>query len=157
MTREELLKYIAPCALMCYTCSAYEKGAICTLSRQLHHYLEGMADFYDKNRQDQIATYKAFNSQLTEYMQGDCCGCRDKRHCKCSIEGCFILECTLKQGVDYCGQCNAFPCDKVKDLFEETVYNQWLQGGMVIKESGIEAYWQQNKDKPHYALYKKEK
>ena len=42
MNREEILKRVAPCSLMCHTCAAYEYGVICNSSRQLLKYIEGI-------------------------------------------------------------------------------------------------------------------
>lgn len=45
MKNVDLLNAVAPCSLICFTCSAYSEGVICNLSTQLHNYLEGYADF----------------------------------------------------------------------------------------------------------------
>lgn len=55
------------------------------------------------------------------YSEADCQGCRSKKHNRCSIEGCFLLECTKSHNVDFCGECEDFPCQKVHKLFEEKV------------------------------------
>ena len=58
-------------------------------------------------------------------------------------------------GVDFCGECNEFPCKKTQGLFEETVYQQWLEGNQQIREYGIEEFWKNNSENPHYKPYKK--
>ncbi|HBB28242.1 MAG TPA: hypothetical protein DC000_03155 [Clostridiales bacterium] len=35
VTMEDLLKYVAPCSLLCYTCPAYKDGAISKLVNAL--------------------------------------------------------------------------------------------------------------------------
>lgn len=154
MNRQELLDKIAPCSLMCYTCSAFERGIICGLSKELLNYTEGMHEFFEKHQAPNLEQFEAFNNELKNYSAGLCSGCRNREHHGCSIQGCFILECTKSQNVDYCGECKAFPCDKVKNLFEQEVYNLWLLGNQEIKEKGIECFWEENKCKSHYKQYK---
>ena len=88
------------------------------------------------------------------YSEADCHGCRSKNHNGCSIEGCFLLECTKSHNVDFCGECEEFPCQKVHKLFEETVYKQWLEGNQQIRDYGIEYFWDKNSENPHYRPYK---
>lgn len=154
MEREELLKRIAPCSLMCHTCSGYEDGVICKKSRELLHSLREIKEFYQKHLPDKAEIYSSFEGVLAEFGNGKCGGCRDAEHNTCSIEGCFILECTREKGIDFCGECKEFPCEKTKPLFEDEVYKQWLNGGTLIKEKGIVEFWSENCEKPHYDAYK---
>lgn len=59
-----------------------------------------------------------------------------------------------EHGVDFCGQCNEFPCGKTTELFEEEVYDQWLNGSRQIHDNGIESFWEENCGNPHYRAYK---
>lgn len=153
--RSELIKMVAPCSLMCYTCSGYCNGAIAKLSHKLIKQLDGIEDFYRKNIPDKVEGYKKLEHELTHYACAKCNGCRSSEHNGCSIKGCFILECTKSHGVDFCGECESFPCDKVKSLFDCTVYNQWLDGNEQIQSYGIELYYENNHRKSHYSAYKK--
>ena len=155
MKNSEILKEIAPCSLMCRTCSAYNDGVICMHSKLLLKYLEGINEFYEKHIPDAVTSYKDFEGILDLYSSASCHGCRSENHNGCSINGCFILECTKQHNVDFCGDCNEFPCKKTLDLFEEEVYIQWLNGNQYIRDNGIEAFWKQNSEKPHYIAYKK--
>lgn len=155
MERRELLEKVAPCSLMCHTCSAYCKGIICESSKNLLKYLEGIKEFYEKHIPDAVESYSNFEGLLRMYGEGDCQGCRSKNHNGCSIEGCFLFECTKEHAVDFCGECEEFPCEKVHKLFEDTVYNQWLEGNQQIKDCGIEYFWKKNSENPHYGPYKK--
>lgn len=154
MKREELLKKVAPCSLMCHTCGAYAQGIICDSARKLLEYLDGVYDFYVRHSPKEAERYQIFQEELKKYGAGYCAGCRDQEHSACSIEGCFILTCTKEHGADYCGECAEFPCDRTKELFEEEVYLQWMQGNTEIKNTGIENFWIKNSTKPHYKAYK---
>lgn len=154
MNKNELLKRIAPCSLMCHTCSAYNDGVICNTSKTLLKYLEGMEEFYKKHIPDAVESYSNFEDVLYMYSAAPCEGCRSIEHNGCSIKGCFLLECTKEHGIDFCGECNEFPCQKTTDLFEEEVYKQWLNGNQQIRDNGIETFWENNSENPHYKAYK---
>lgn len=98
MERSELLKRIAPCALMCHTCTGYYNGIICESAKTLLNYLDGIKEFYEKHLPDAVESYSNF---------------------------------------------------------EEEVYKQWLEGNQQIRNDGIEAYWENNSENPHYKPYKK--
>ena len=68
-----------------------------------------------------VADYIKFEQILTMYSSAPCHGCRSEEHNGCSINGCFILECTKKRGIDFGGECDEFPCNKVAAVFEEDV------------------------------------
>lgn len=155
MERSELLKRIAPCALMCHTCTGYYNGIICESAKTLLNYLDGIKEFYEKHLPDAVESYSNFEEVLRMYSAAPCSGGRGTEHHGCSIEGCFLLECTKNHGVDFCGECDEFPCEKTRELFEEEVYKQWLEGNQQIRNDGIEAYWENNSGNPHYKPYKK--
>lgn len=71
MKREELRDQIAPCSLLCYTCSAYEKGVIRTLSKELLHYTQSLAEFYQrhlpKEEQDYAQRFLQVRAELSRY------------------------------------------------------------------------------------------
>lgn len=151
---EKIHDKVAPCALMCYTCSAYEHGVICESSKKLLQYMDGVCEFNEKHCPDEADKTKVFLSELQKYSSGMCSGCRNKEHNICSIQGCFVEQCTKERSIYYCGECTEFPCDKTKEIFEEEVYNQWLEGNKIIKTKGIQEYWKEYKGKSHYRAYK---
>lgn len=154
MEKDEILKNVAPCSLMCYTCSAYNNGVICEASNNLLKYLNGIKEFYKSHMLDAVESYANFESVLNMFCAGPCSGCRSTEHNVCSIKGCFLLVCTKEHGVDFCGECNEFPCERTRTLFEDEVYEQWLNGNQQIKENGINYFWENNSAKPHYEAYK---
>lgn len=155
MDRSEILSKVAPCSLLCHTCSGYKEGIICESSKTLLKYLEGIREFYGRHIPGAVESYKNFEGVLGMYSSASCSGCRSTEHNGCSIQGCFLLECTKNHAVDFCGECNEFPCKKTRELFEAEVYKQWLDGNQQIREQGIEIFMEKNIDKPHYKAYKK--
>ncbi len=155
MERSELLERVAPCSLMCHTCSGRHNGIICESSKTLLKYLEGIKEFYEKHIPSAVESYSNFEGVLRMYSDAPCSGCRSTKHNGCSIEGCFLLECTKSHSIDFCGECEEFPCQKVHELFEEVVYRQWLDGNQQIRDYGIEYFWEKNSENPHYKPYKR--
>lgn len=153
MDRNILLEKIAPCSLMCHTCGAYEKGVICTLSNDLLEYMYGVYEYYEEHCPSALTRFQIFQEELGKYGRGKCQGCRGGEHHGCSIKDCFIYECVKQHDADFCGECTEFPCSKTKKIFEQEIYGQWLKGNGEIKAFGINAFWEKNKDKPHYEHY----
>ena len=104
MDKSEIIKKVAPCSLMCHTCSAYNDGIICASAKTLLKYLEGIKEFYEVHMPDAVESY---NNKKTQ------------------------------------------------GIFEEIVYRQWLEGNQQIREYGIETFWKNNSENPHYRPYKK--
>lgn len=154
MRREDLLKNIAPCSLMCYTCTAFCDGVISEHAKELMKYLDGQKEFFDKNIPSASENYSQFENYLQGYCNGSCGGCRSGEHNECTIGGCFLLKCTEEHKAGFCGECPEFPCTKVDGVFEEIVYKQWLSGNQYIKDNGIEAFWEKNSRQPHLQAYK---
>lgn len=70
MNREEILKRVAPCSLMCHTCAAYEYGVICNSSRQLLKYIEGMGEYFQKHAPHVLDKHQILEEELKKYAQG---------------------------------------------------------------------------------------
>ena len=153
MNKTELLARIAPCSLLCHTCGGYEHGVLHELSSQLLHYTQGMTEFKATYSAESAQRFAAFRAQLGRLCNTGCGGCRTGRTPGCCIEGCFVPDCAQAHGVDFCGQCAEFPCEKPRTFFEPIVYEQWLRGGEEIRQKGIVAYWEAHKSTPHYLPY----
>lgn len=158
--REKILTAIAPCSLCCYTCPAMKGGVIEETSAKLHHYMEGYYDFCKNVLPEEMRAkaekIKEFTGRLEKQSHPSCNGCRDNTHGKCCISGCFILECTQGHGVDFCAECNEFPCNKLTtDIFNPTVIAEWHRGNERIREVGIEQFYEEITSRSHYLPFKK--
>ena len=60
MAKSEIIKRVAPCSLMCHTCSAYNDGVICVSAKTLLKYLEGIKEFYEIHMPDAVEGYNNF-------------------------------------------------------------------------------------------------
>ena len=158
--KDEILNAVAPCSMFCSTCIGCKYGEISYHSKELLRLLEGHKEFLDKNLKKEyrhkLEEYVVFEDKLKKFARPKCNGCRTGGANVCSIKGCFINKCVKEHNVNYCGECYLFPCDKVnKSIFKENVIKKWFDGNTRIKEVGIEKYYEEMKDIPHYIEYKK--
>lgn len=167
MDKKQILDAIAPCALCCYTCPAKKDGIIANYSKVLLEYHKGYYEFKSrlplKHKKHLLKQDKIFLEMLEKKTKPSCNGCRNGEHSKYCIKGCFILECTKVHGVDFCGECNEFPCDKCKQLFSgknvsfsDNVYSDWLYGNERIKMVGAEQYYTEAISHSHYKSFENE-
>lgn len=163
ITMQELLNYVAPCSLLCYTCPAYKDGAISKCASTLCNYFEGYYDFNDANIPDEyrswLTEFKSFYDKLEKYKKRPCVACRNNPPSSSGcIEGCVIRSCTKERGVNFCSECSDFPCEKANNFFakiNQTILTDWRNGNQRIKEVGIKQYFEEKKDVSHYISYKK--
>ena len=159
--KEQLLDNVGPCSLLCYTCPAFMRGIIPELSNKLINYFEGYYDFQVENFPEEYKSRaevtREFIKNLSGYTQPKCEGCRNKDDSVTKIRGCFILRCSIEQGVDFCGECSMFPCEKVDtNLFNPTLYERWVRGNRRIREVGVAQFFEEEKRKSHYIDFLKD-
>lgn len=160
---QELLNYVAPCSLLCYTCPAYQNGAISKCASKLCNYFEGYYEFNDANIPEEYRSwlneFKTFHGELEKYIKRPCPGCRNNPSTGAGcIEGCIIPSCTKEHNVNFCGECSEFPCKKAKDFYakiNDTITADLQNGNERIKEVGIRQYFDEKKEVSHYISYKK--
>jgi ribosomal protein L40E len=90
--KNPLLEKAAICGLFCNACSLY------------------IGSTEDENRLKMIAD--RFNESI-EFVR--CLGCRSERvgsHCK----ECHFKTCATDKGIDFCSQCETYPCDALKEF-----------------------------------------
>ena len=158
---DKILKDVAPCSMFCSTCTGCKYGEISNHAKELLRLLDGHKEFLDKNLKSayrhKLEEFLVFENKLKKYAYPKCNGCRTGGANGCSIKGCFINDCVKEHGVNYCGECDLFPCDKVnKNIFKDRVINKWLEGNKRIKEVGIIKYYEEKKGNSHYVDYKSE-
>lgn len=140
---------VAPCGLHCGKCFAFKDGEIHKLSRELRKNLGNFAP-YAKRFEIQLdpvfEKYREFKQFLDYLAESECEGCRKE---KCKFYGnCKVRSCTEEKGVDFCYQCREFPCSKTG--LDENLYQRHVAINHRMKEIGVEAYYEEIKDKPRY-------
>jgi hypothetical protein len=62
---------------------------------------------------------------------------------------CIVPECTKNQSIYFCYECRDFPCEKTG--FDDGLKEKWIRKNLKIKEVGVEKYFEEEKNIPHYA------
>jgi hypothetical protein len=148
MEERELIKKIAPCGLVCFTCTSAREGVIQSHSQALLNLLEGFDGFAEhfSALQPTLKEYPEFKEVLLLFSGASCDGCREENHC---YPDCPISPCVREKGVRFCFECEAFPCDKMRSV--RPLGATWLMANRRMKRIGVEAYYEEVKDKSHYA------
>jgi hypothetical protein len=144
---DTILKDLAPCGLSCRKCFANSQGDIASLSVQLVERL-GSFDVYAERFSAFLPAfedYPPFKTLLAYLSQGHCDGCRQGT---CLYPDCGVTTCYQEKGVDFCFQCNEFPCDRSN--FDPHLERRWRQMNERMREIGVEAYYEETKDQPRY-------
>jgi hypothetical protein len=81
--------------------------------------------------------YNDFKEVLEYLANGKCNGC------------CIVPKCTEDRGILFCFECKDFPCDKTG--FPTGLREKWIRKNNKIKEIGIEQFFEEEKNVPHYA------
>jgi len=126
---------------------AYTKGDIAFHSKKLQDLL-GNFDVYAERFSaftPEFKDYPPFKKMLSYFAAPDCIGCRQGT---CKYPNCGVADCYKEKGVDFCFQCDDFPCNKTN--FDPHLEKRWLQMNMRMKDIGVEAYYEETKDMCRY-------
>lgn len=150
MNIEEIKKRIAPCGLHCGKCFAFTDGDIKRYSSKLKIelgnfdvYAERFVDLLDEPK---FKKYPDFKELLTYFSSVNCKGCREE-NCKL-FKDCKVRACSVEKGVDFCFQCNEFPCNNTG--FDENLHKRSVAINNKMKKIGVEKYYDEIKEKPRY-------
>lgn len=147
MEYQEVLRHLAPCGLDCNRCAGFKGGEIKALSLRLTELLGG----YDRlaNMQaDKIPAfsgYSQFKDVLAVFSQGTCGGCREA-DCSCPVN-CIVKTCHKEKGVDFCFQCQEYPCSKQE---HPLLRQRWQQKNDRMKEIGVVQFFEEQNKMPRY-------
>jgi hypothetical protein len=147
MDYEEIKKILAPCGLSCLKCMAYTDGEIKYHATELKRLL-GSFDIYAErfsNFLPAFSNYPSFKEVLDIFLKSECKGCRNG---DCIYPNCGVAACYKEKGVDFCFQCDDFPCDLTN--FDPHLHKRWLKMNQRMKEIGVEAYYEETKVQPRY-------
>ncbi|UCE19270.1 MAG: DUF3795 domain-containing protein [Gemmatimonadota bacterium] len=148
MEYEDIVRILAPCGLSCEKCFAFESGEIKfhatklqTLLGSFDRYAERFSTLIDPVFEE----YPSFKKLLAHLTVGDCRGCRGGT---CGYKKCGVITCHQKKGVDFCFQCDAFPCEQTN--FDPDLKRRWIDMNRRMNEIGVQAYFEETKDIPRY-------
>ncbi len=133
--------------MSCRKCFAYTDGEISQAGKALQGHL-GNFDIYAERFSKFLPKFKQypeFKSLLTYFAEPDCEGCRKGT---CKYPNCGVVACYSEKGVDFCFQCDEFPCNKSN--FDPHLEKRWISMNNRMKEIGVEAYYEETKDLCRY-------
>lgn len=146
-TTQRCVDHLAPCGLDCTRCVALANGEVRRLAARLSETLSGyekmaarMAGFVPA-----LAHYAEFQGVLEFLMSGSCIGCRAGGS---TAPFCAARVCFREKGVDFCFQCDEFPCER--NHYPEALRKRWLSYGRRMQEVGVEAFYREQQAKPRY-------
>jgi Protein of unknown function (DUF3795) len=150
MDDQQIKTRLAPCGLHCGKCFAFVDGDISKYSKKLKESLgnfEIYAErFVDLLSEPAFAKYPEFKELLNILASGECGGCRRE---KCLLfKDCKVRECSEIKKVDFCFQCDDFPCGNTG--FDKHLNKRSVDINLRMKEIGVENYYQEKKDQPRY-------
>lgn len=150
MDYKEILNKLGPCGLSCEKCFAYANGNIKFHSTELKK-LFGSFETYAKRfvtllSEPVFEKYPDFKQMLDFFSEVKCKGCRSEE-CKL-FKDCNVKECSKKMQVDFCFQCQQFPCET--SGFDGHLKKRWININDRMKKIGIENYYEETKDAARY-------
>lgn len=140
MNSEQVKQALAPCGLSCEKCFAHADGEIRSHSVVLKEAL-GNFDVYAKRFETLMddpvfENYPQFKTMLDLLAAGKCRGCRNEQ---CMLfKDCGVRPCHQEKRVDFCFQCDEFPCDHTN--FDSALHQAWVKVNEIIRKIGIEEY-----------------
>ena len=160
---QNLPDFVAPCSLLCYTCTGFSEGVVARCAQALHRHLDGFGELRGSGmepaqREEWDRYFADFRGTLGFLGAASCPGCRKGAAQGCCIPGCPIPSCAKERGVDFCGECPDFPCEKAGGFFAAQgsgLRKVWEDGSRCLREIGAADYFEEKKDSSHYLHCKK--
>ena len=122
MNLEKIKASLGPCGLSCEKCFAHVDGDIRRYSLKLKEKLGNFHNYakrFETMLEDPIfKKYSDFKDMLDYFASENCKGCRNEQ-CKL-FKLCGVRECHQEKQIDFCYQCDEFPCDKTN--FDKGLY-----------------------------------
>lgn len=148
MKYKDILPHVAPCGLDCMRCADYEHGEIKQLSSRLIQLLGNYSPVARMKTEGKPAFkgYAQFEEILTSFANASCSGCRGE-NVLCPIATCSAKTCYREKGVDFCFQCDEYPCEK---QFSGRLRERWRYINDRMKEIGATEYYFEQLKVPRY-------
>ena len=147
MDYKKIVSELAPCGLDCSRCVFSANGSIRRNAEELREGLSGfekMAKFFAAEN-PALAGYDSFIAVLDFIRSGECQGCREGAGC---YDGCEARNCVKTGKVDFCFECESFPCDRNK--FNPQLAEKWKNNNLAMRNVGVETFHAEQKNKPRY-------
>lgn len=147
MTSPELLDRFAPCGLDCSRCFARAGGAVQRPAAELLQALAGFEHLAPRvaQRAPVLAAYAQFHEVLAHLAQASCPGCRASGG---FLPTCAARTCHSERGVDFCFQCDQYPCER--NEYHSSLHDRWRRYNDRMREVGIEQFAVESAGQPRF-------
>jgi len=145
---DDLKKILGPCGLNCEKCISFEDGEIKKTAILLKELLgDNFAAYASRfaSFDPAFSNYPAFTAFLDRLVSGGCQGCREG---ECLFQGCRVKDCVKERGVDFCFQCEEFPC--TAHGLQGGLKRKWEEKNRMMKEMGVEGFYEKTKEEKRY-------
>ncbi len=147
MDYETIKKSHGYCGLSCGKCLFFREGEIRQHAEKLQELLGNFDRFAERfsSFDETFTHYPQFKKFLAHLAAAGCGGCRSGA---CRYPDCGVQPCASERGLDFCFQCEAFPCEKSN--FDDDLKERWIAMNRAMKEEGVAEYVQRTRDIPRY-------
>jgi hypothetical protein len=147
ITYQDVVESLAPCGIDCERCVRYESGTVRRLATELGAALEGFAAMAARSvdRVPVLSEYGRFVEILDFFRNSDCPGCRRQG---CPLPFCAARDCYREKSVDFCFQCDEYPCER--NQYPPMMVDRWLAVNDRMRDVGPVHYYQESLAKPRY-------
>lgn len=147
MEYSQVVQKLAPCGLDCSRCADYQNGEIKELGVRLLELLKGYERVASIKSEliPAFVGFDKFKEVMKIFADASCGGCRSD-NVKCPID-CHVKTCHKEKKVDFCFQCNEYPCNKQID---ERLTSRWIEKNNRMKEIGLLSYFIEQSKLPRY-------
>ncbi|HEY5529500.1 MAG TPA: DUF3795 domain-containing protein [Thermoleophilia bacterium] len=144
---QSVLRYLAPCGVDCDRCTWYADGRVRREAAQLRLDLKGFESLAARvaGEHPVLAGYPEFQGVLDFLAEGSCTGCRASGS---GLPFCAARICFREKGVDYCFQCDEYPCSH--NQYPEMLERRWRAANDRMKEVGVVSFYQESLERPRY-------
>lgn len=141
MNEAEILQQLSPCGIDCGRCVRFKDGKLAQSAKALQDGLRGFGNMAARMAQHTPALggYPQFEAVLDLLAKADCIGCRQGS--TTCLPTCTIRTCFKEKGVDFCGDCVDFPCDR--SPFPGQFKQRWIEMNQRIHEIGAESFYEE--------------
>jgi len=144
---EDILGRLAPCGLDCERCAMYAGGRIKHLATGLAEALQGFENMAPKvaDRVPALGEYSHFVEILQLFTEAGCAGCRGGGS---QLPFCAARTCYRERGVDFCFQCEEYPCQR--NAYPDNMARRWRSANDRMREAGVEKFYAESLARPRY-------
>lgn len=145
---EKLLRRLAPCGLHCGKCLAFRDGEIRQAAALLQQKLGPNFPAYAERFAQMnpvFHEYPQFRDLLSFMAQGSCEGCRGTG---CILTSCKVGHCVREMNVDFCFECDEFPC--TRHNLPPALEARWKENNETMLEQGVQEFYHSIRNAPRY-------